>query len=127
MHSHPARVVNAYWNGAVACSIAGPNCCAMVRATNRLMMSPATMPLTPPVGFCSAVILPVRTACKISSGTSRAKLWYMLQNRSARHVKTQEQVASVLLSSLNALHPLHFWHSSTTERGSSANWTLAEN
>ena len=43
-HSHPARVVNACWNGAVARSIAGPNCCAMVHATNRLMMSPALMP-----------------------------------------------------------------------------------
>ena len=40
--------------------------------------------LTPSVGFCNAVILPMRTTCKISSGMSpRAKLWHMLQNRSA--------------------------------------------
>ena len=48
MYSHPA-----YWNGAVARSIAGPNCCAMVRPTKRRMLSPATIPLT-----LSAVILP---------------------------------------------------------------------
>ena len=123
MHSHPARVVNACWNGAVARSIAGPNCCAMVRATNRLMMSRATMPLTPPVGFCSAVILPMRTACKFSSGTSpRAKLWHMLQNRSASREdsRTGRKRSAVIPEG-------HTSDSSTTELGSSANWTLAEN
>ena len=44
MHSVPARVVNAYWNGAVAHSIAGHNCWAIVRGTNRLNKSLATVP-----------------------------------------------------------------------------------
>ena len=51
MHSTPDLVVRAYWNGAVARSTAKANCWEIVRATNRRMMSPATMPLTPPDGF----------------------------------------------------------------------------
>ena len=40
MHSVPARVVNACWNGAVTRSIAGPNCWAFLRATNRQEILP---------------------------------------------------------------------------------------
>ena len=43
----------AYWNGAVALSTSGPNCCVMVREPNRLTMSPTTMPRTPPRAFCN--------------------------------------------------------------------------
>ena len=43
-HSHPARVDKAYWNGAVAASMAGPNCCAIVLAVNLLITSPTTIP-----------------------------------------------------------------------------------
>ena len=66
----PNLVVRAYWNGAVARSTAVANCWEIVRATNRRMMSPATMPLTPPDGFCNAVNRPRRTTSTISSGTT---------------------------------------------------------
>ena len=83
IHSHPALVVRAYWNGAVACSTAGANSWAMVRDTSRLMKSPTTMPLTPPDGFCRAVILPMRIASNTGAGVvPRANSWHMLQNRS---------------------------------------------
>ena len=42
MHSHPARVLNAYWCGAVAFSTVVAHCCAMVRLTKRRTMSPTT-------------------------------------------------------------------------------------
>ena len=45
MHSNPARVDKAYWNGAVTFVLI---CCAMVLDTNLRMVSPATMPRTPP-------------------------------------------------------------------------------
>ena len=69
MHSHPALVLMACWKGEVACSTTGPNCWDMVRATNRLITSPATIPLTlPPPGFCNAVILPRLIICATPSG-----------------------------------------------------------
>ena len=70
MHSHPARVERAYWNGAD--STASLNCCATVRATNRLTTSPVTMPLTPPSGLLRAVILPNRMASTIGCTKPRA-------------------------------------------------------
>ena len=45
-----------------------PNCWAIVRDVSLLIMSPATMPLTPPVGFRSAVRRPRRRACTTASG-----------------------------------------------------------
>ena len=52
-HSHPARVLRAYWNGAMATCPALANCCANVRATNRRNMSLTTIPRMPPDGFFS--------------------------------------------------------------------------
>ena len=72
-HSHPAFVVSAQWNGAVAASTASP-------ATTLLITSPATMPLTPPDGFCKAVSLPVLT------------MSLMELDRSSRGVQTQRRV-----------------------------------
>ena len=69
-HSHPAFVVSAYWNGAVAASTASLICCAIVRATTLLITSPATMPLTPPDGFCRAVSLPILTMSLMELGTA---------------------------------------------------------
>ena len=69
-HSVPARVRRAYWNGAVKRSTASIICWATVRPTKRLMTSPATMPRTPPSGFWSAVILPMRIASTATSGAS---------------------------------------------------------
>ena len=69
-HSHPAFVVSANWNGAVAASTASLICCAIVRATTHLMTSPATMPLTPPDGFCRAVNLPILTMSLMELGTA---------------------------------------------------------
>ena len=60
MHSHPARVERAYWNGAVSDSTASLNCWAIVRATNRV---------APPSGLLRAVILPNRMASTIGCGT----------------------------------------------------------
>ena len=54
----------------MARSTAVANCWDIVRATSRRMMSPATMLLTPPDGFCSAVNRPRRTTSTISSGTT---------------------------------------------------------
>ena len=43
----------------------------MVLATNRRTMSPTTIPLTPPSGFCKAVVnRPTRSPSMISMGTS---------------------------------------------------------
>ena len=73
-HSVPALVESANWKGAVATSTAGVICWLMVRATSFLTMPPTTMPLTPPLGFCSAVTRPIFTALTISSGrVARAK------------------------------------------------------
>ena len=69
-HSQPARVRNACWNGAVAASTASDTCCAIVRATKRRNVSPTTIPRTPPLGFCRAVILPLLMMDKASGGTS---------------------------------------------------------
>ena len=52
-HSHPAFVVSAHWNGAVAASTASLISCAIVRATTLMITSPATMSPTPPDGFCN--------------------------------------------------------------------------
>ena len=65
--THSALVERAYWRGWVAPSARSANCLAMVRATNLLNTSPTTMPLTPPSGFCSAVILPTLTTVRMSS------------------------------------------------------------
>ena len=45
-----------------------PNCWAIVRDVILLMMSPAMMPLTPPVGFLNAVRCPNRKTCIAASG-----------------------------------------------------------
>ena len=68
-HSHPARVDNGNWWGAVATMVAGPNCCDIVLATNLRTTSPTTMPRTPPSGFLSAVILPALTMSTTTCGT----------------------------------------------------------
>ena len=65
-HSVPARVFNAYWNGAVVSSTAFETCCAMVRATTRRNASPTTMP---PPGFCKAVTRPNLSNSKTRGGT----------------------------------------------------------
>ena len=57
-HSVPARVESAYWNGCVAASASGVNCCAIVRATTLRNTSPTNIPRTPPSGFARAVIRP---------------------------------------------------------------------
>ena len=69
-HSQPARVLSAFWNGAVAVSAFLANCWANVRATKRRKTSLTTMPLTPPDGFRRAVIRPNRNAERIDNGTS---------------------------------------------------------
>ena len=48
MHSHPTRVDNAHWYGAVAAFTVGPNCCGMVLAVTLRTTSPATMPQLDP-------------------------------------------------------------------------------
>ena len=65
VHS-PARVVSACWNGTVARSIEGANCCKMVRATNRFVMSCAMRHLTLLVGLRKFVIRPMRMAANFS-------------------------------------------------------------
>ena len=69
-HSVPARVLSACWNGAVKRSTASMICWATVRPTKRLITSPASMPRTPPSGFWSTVILPMRIASTATSGVS---------------------------------------------------------
>ena len=64
-----AFVDRAYWKGAVARSTCFKTCLATVLATNRRIMSPTTIPLTPPSGFCKAVIRPNRMPSMISDGT----------------------------------------------------------
>ena len=59
-HPLPARVCNAYWNGAVTASADLEHCFAIVGATNRRKTSLTTMPRTPPSGFCNAVTRPMR-------------------------------------------------------------------
>ena len=67
--SQPARVDSVYWNGAVAATIAGPNCRALARSVNLRITSPATIPRThhpscamrssnPPCSLHNAVIQP---------------------------------------------------------------------
>ena len=70
MHSQPALVESAYWNGEVAASTAGPSCWATVLATNRLMTSPTTIPRTPPSFLRRAVIRPIRRIWTVLSGTT---------------------------------------------------------
>ena len=67
-HSHPARVDNACWKGAVAAWTRSANCCEIVRATKHLTISPATM-LTPPSGFLRAVNRPFLMASLMERGT----------------------------------------------------------
>ena len=67
--SHPALVFRAYWCGEVATSTWAENCCAIVRATILLKVSPTTMPRTPPSGFRRAVTLPHLMAWRIPAGT----------------------------------------------------------
>ena len=67
-HSQQALVDNAHWKGDVASFTASSNCWAMVLDVNLLITSPATMPVTPPTGFRSAVNLPKRKACTATSG-----------------------------------------------------------
>ena len=50
-HSHPERVDNACRRRAVAAIIADSSCWDVLRATNLLTASPATMPRTPPSAF----------------------------------------------------------------------------
>ena len=70
MHSQPALVESAYWNGEVAASTAGPNCWATVLATSHLMTSPTTIPRTPPSFFRRTVIRPIRRIWTVLSGTT---------------------------------------------------------
>ena len=69
-HSHPARVFNAHWKGAMARSTAAPICWAIVRATKRRRTSPTTMPLTPPLAFLRALIRPLRITSRARGGMS---------------------------------------------------------
>ena len=90
-HSVPALVESANWKGAVATSTAGVICCLMVRATSLLTMSPTTMPLTPSLGFCSAVTRPIFTTLTISSGrVARANPSQNRQNNSERGRNREE-------------------------------------
>ena len=80
----PFYVDRANWKGAVANWTASFNCWANVRATSLLTKSPTTIPRTPPVGFCNAVILRTLMTCNTSSGMSaRANLSHTRQNFSA--------------------------------------------
>ena len=67
-HSHPALVVKAYWKGAVAFSTCFATCFEIVLATRRLIMSPTTIPLTPPSGLVKAVNRPNPIPAMASSG-----------------------------------------------------------
>ena len=58
LHVVHARVLNAYWNGAVAVSAFLANCWDNVPATKRRKTSLTTMPFTHPDGFRQAVIRP---------------------------------------------------------------------
>ena len=69
MHSQPLLVDMAYWKGAVAACTSSIICWDIVRATNRLTMSPTTMPRTPPLGFWRAVMRPNRMASRTDVGT----------------------------------------------------------
>ncbi len=76
----PALVESAYWNGAHACSTAGPTIRAKHVATMRRKLVPVAMPRTPPFGFRNAVIFAAMNASAMSAGTSarakrRAALW----------------------------------------------------
>ena len=73
MHSVPALVDIAYWKGAVHRSTTLLSCCAIVRETNRLTMSPTTIPRTPPRGFWRAVNLPILIIALILGGV---KAWH---------------------------------------------------
>ena len=68
-HSQPARVLNAYWKGAVAFSADDAHCFAIVRATSLRRTSLTTIPLTPPSAFFKAVTLPNRRTCRTVGGT----------------------------------------------------------
>ena len=65
-HSVPAHAESAHWNGCVAPSAMGVNCCAIVRATSLRNTSPTTIPRTPPSGLVKAVIRPTLTPCNTS-------------------------------------------------------------
>ena len=59
VHSHPALVVIAYWNGVVVVPTAGASCFAMVRSTDFLItFLLATVPCAPPLFFWGTSILP---------------------------------------------------------------------
>ena len=79
------NVANAFTSSACRCR--GPFDCwselLCDGATNRLMMSPATIPLTPPVGFCSAVISCEQPAKFPLGRLHERNFGHMLQNRSA--------------------------------------------
>ena len=69
-HSHPDFVDKANWNGDVAASTAGPNCWAMVRATNLRMTSPATMPPHTSVALAKGCQPATRITSTMDGGTS---------------------------------------------------------
>ena len=66
--SVPARVDNAYWNGAHSASNSEANCFARVRATNLRTEHPVAIPRTPPSGFDNAVNRAPINAVAISGG-----------------------------------------------------------
>ena len=109
-----SRVVDAYWNGAVARSIAGPSCWAIVRATNRLNKSPATMPRIPPLAFCSAVNLPMRRTLKISLGQQPSPSTDRCCGTNRNPGDSPEQLSNGRLSCLMALLLRPFWHISNS-------------
>ena len=69
MHSQRLLVAVAYWNGAVAACTLSIICWDIVRATNLLTMSPATILRTPPLCFWSGVRRPNLMASRMGTGT----------------------------------------------------------
>ena len=59
----------AYWKGALATSTFSGICFAIVRTTSLRIMSPTTIPITPPSGLWSAVSRPSLMASRMVCGT----------------------------------------------------------
>ena len=83
--------MSAYWNGAVAYSTTVRNCWAIVLETNCRKESPTTMPLTPPEGFCKAVILPMRGVNNFFWDGSSCKLLSQVAEQNSISIVVQQK------------------------------------
>ena len=95
--SVPALVDKANWNGEHTVSTVLPNCRAKHLATSLLKAIPVAIPLTPPSGFCNAVMVATMSTRPTVDGTVPLARSSLAENNKWNNPRSSKQTRSISL------------------------------